>query len=168
MVIEPRGKRSPKKKLLSTDKRLTAFATDDSDNGMVELYYQFGRYLTIAGSRPGSIPTNLQGIWKSPCATTVGSSYTLKYQHRNELLAKRTDRSARVSSTTARLLPQVAVNGSKTAKINYGIDNGWTAHHNSDIWAMAYPFRADTIGTEPIFTAVTCWPMAGSWFAQHL
>ncbi len=45
-----------------TDRRLRMFASDDSDQGLVELYYQYGRYLSIASSRPGGLPSNLQGI----------------------------------------------------------------------------------------------------------
>ncbi len=161
------GEKKPEKEALPTDKRLTAFATDDSDNGMVELYYQFGRYLTIAGSRPGSIPTNLQGIWNHHVQPPWGSSYTLNINTEMNYWPSEPTGLQECHQPLLDFLPQVAVNGSKTAKINYGIDKGWTAHHNSDIWAMAYPSGGyDWDRTD--LTAVTCWPMAGSWFAQHL
>jgi alpha-L-fucosidase 2 len=61
----------------------------------------------------------------------------------------------------------LAVNGSETAKTNYGIDEGWCAHHNSDIWAKTSP--PGGYEWDPRSQARwACWPMSGAWFSLHL
>jgi alpha-L-fucosidase 2 len=64
-------------------------------------------------------------------------------------------------------MKELAVNGAKTAKVNYNIDKGWVAHHNSDLWAKSSPpggYDADPKGM-PRWSA---WPMSGAWFSTHL
>lgn len=58
------------------NKRLSEFQNDQADYGLVATYFQFGRYLTIAGSRSGGLPTNLQGIWNRHVQPPWGSNYT--------------------------------------------------------------------------------------------
>lgn len=60
-----------------TNRRLAMFSENDSDLGLVELYYQYGRYLTIASSRAGGLPSNLQGIWNYHVQPPWGSNYTV-------------------------------------------------------------------------------------------
>ncbi len=71
------GKYNASKDSLPTNKRLEAFAGDDADQGIVELYYQYGRYLAIASSRTGGVPSNLQGIWNRHVQPPWGSNYTV-------------------------------------------------------------------------------------------
>ena len=62
---------------------------------------------------------------------------------------------------------RLAVNGAQTAKVNYGINRGWLAHHNSDVWAQTAPtggYDSDPKGAP----RWSCWPMAGVWLCQHL
>src|SRR5690625_6940932 len=49
---------------LPTDERLTRVKNGEVDQTLLEIYFNFGRYLLISSSRPGSLPANLQGIWK--------------------------------------------------------------------------------------------------------
>jgi alpha-L-fucosidase 2 len=58
---------------------------------------------------------------------------------------------------------ELSVNGSKTARINYGISPGWVAHHNSDIWAMTNP-----VGAQGQLPGAFCWQMGGAWLSTHL
>lgn len=161
------GEKNPEKESLPTNKRLAQFATDDTDNGMVVLYYQYGRYLTIASSRAGSPPSNLQGMWNPHVQPPWGSSYTVNINtEMNYWPAELTGLQA-CHQPLLDFLPSLAANGSKTAKVNYGIEEGWTAHHNSDIWAMSYPSGGFDWDRTHI-PHVTCWPMAGGWFSQHL
>ncbi len=81
------GEDKPEKNSLPTNERLAAFANDDSDNGMVALYYQYGRYLMIASSRAGGNCYEPAGIMEPPCTTALGMQLYNKYQYRNELLA---------------------------------------------------------------------------------
>ena len=74
---------------LPTDERIAAFA-HGNDPALVTLLFQFGRYLMIAGSRPGGQPTTLQGLWNDS-NTWPGQQVHRQHQHRNELLARRRD-----------------------------------------------------------------------------
>ena len=71
-----------------------AFA-DGSDPGLAALYFQYGRYLLIASSRPGSQPANLQGIWNDSMSPPWGSKYTININTRDELLAGAVDQPGR-------------------------------------------------------------------------
>ena len=72
-----------------TDERLAAVREGAVDPGLAALYFQFGRYLLIASSRPGTQPANLQGIWNDDAEPAVGQQVHDQHQHRDELLARR-------------------------------------------------------------------------------
>ena len=150
-----------------TDKRLYQFAGKPTDNGLVALYYQFGRYLMIASSRPGSRATNLQGIWNDHVQPPWGSNYTTNINTQmNYWLAENTNLSE-CHQPLFDFMKELAVNGARTAKVNYNIQQGWTVHHNSDIWAKTSPtggYDWDPKGM-PRWSA---WPMGGAWSATHL
>ena len=62
---------------LPTDARLARVQNGEEDLGLVALYFAFGRYLTIASSRPGSLPSNLQGVWNGQLQPAWDSKYTI-------------------------------------------------------------------------------------------
>ena len=152
---------------LPTDERLRRFAAAPTDNALVVLYYQFGRYLMIASSRPGSRPTNLQGIWNEHVQPPWGSNYTTNINtEMNYWLAENTNLSE-CHQPLFDFMKELAVNGAATAKTNYNISEGWVTHHNSDLWAKTSPpggWDWDPKGM-PRWSA---WPMAGAWFSTHL
>ena len=118
---------------LPTDQRLLAFNKGPGDNHLAMLYYQFGRYLMIAGSRPGSRPTNLQGIWNDHVQPPWGSNYTTNINtEMNYWLAENTNLSE-CHQPLFDFMKELAVNGAVTAKTNYNINEGWVTHHNSDL-----------------------------------
>lgn len=159
--------KDPEALKLPTDQRMLRLNNGSSDNQLQTLYYQFGRYLLIACSRPGSPPANLQGMWNDHVQPPWGSNYTtninteMNYWH---------SESANLSECHQPLLDFIAalaVNGKETAKINYGIDQGWCAHHNSDIWAKTSP--PGGYEWDPRSQARwSCWPMSGAWLSLHL
>lgn len=152
---------------LPTDERLKQFASAPVDHGLQVLYYQYGRYLLISSSRPGSPPANLQGIWNQYVQPPWGSNYTTNINtEMNYWLAENTNLSE-CHQPLFDFIQELAVNGAKTAKVNYGIQQGWLAHHNSDIWAKTSPtggYDKDPKGT-PRWSA---WVMAGAWLSTHL
>ena len=152
---------------LPTDQRLRNYGTTQKDNQLQVLYYQFGRYLMIAGSRPGSRPTNLQGIWNDHVQPPWGSNYTTNINtEMNYWLAENTNLSE-CHVPLFDFMNELAVNGAITAKTNYNIDEGWVTHHNSDLWAKTSPpggYEWDPRAM-PRWSA---WPMAGAWFSTHL
>lgn len=152
---------------LPTDERLKNFTKDGPDNQLQTLYYQFGRYLLIACSRPGSRPANLQGIWNDHVQPPWGSNYTTNINtEMNYWLAENTNLSE-CHQPLFDFMRELAVNGAQTAKVNYGIMEGWVVHHNSDGWAKTSPpggWEWDPKG----MPRWSCWPMAGVWFSTHL
>ncbi len=152
---------------LPVNKRLEAFQNDDSDKGLIELYYQYGRYLAIASSRVGSLPSNLQGIWNRHVQPPWGSNYTTNINTEMNYWPVETTGLQECFEPLLSFVEHLSQEGSKTAKVNYGINKGWLAHHNSDAWVQASPtggYDQDP-SSSPRWS---CWPMAGVWFCQHL
>ncbi|HEX2628307.1 MAG TPA: glycoside hydrolase family 95 protein [Chitinophagaceae bacterium] len=151
-----------------TDKRLKQFQQFKNDNQLQVLYYQFGRYLLIASSRPGSRPANLQGIWNDHVQPPWGSNYTTNINtEMNYWLAENTNLSE-CHQPLFNFIKELSVNGAATAKTNYNINEGWVTHHNSDLWAKTSP-PGGLGGWDPRgMPRWSCWPMAGAWFSTHL
>jgi alpha-L-fucosidase 2 len=158
---------NPELDKLPTNTRLSRQGASGNDQGLQVLYYQFGRYLMIASSRPGSQATNLQGLWNDHVQPPWGSNYTVNANTQmNYWLAENTNLSE-LHQPLFDLIGRLAVNGARTAKENYGIQQGWVVHHNTDIWAKTSPsggYDWDPKGA-PRWSA---WPMGGAWLSTHL
>ncbi|HEV8286461.1 MAG TPA: glycoside hydrolase family 95 protein [Chitinophagaceae bacterium] len=152
---------------LPTDERLKKFSQSSIDNQLVVLYYQYGRYLMIASSRPGSRPTNLQGIWNDQVQPPWGSNYTTNINTEMNYWPAENTNLSECHQPLFNFMKELAVNGAITAKTNYNINEGWVAHHNSDLWAKTSP--PGGWDKDPRSAARwSCWPMAGAWFSTHL
>ena len=161
------GTSAPKVEKLSTDLRIKQFASNPTDNNLLELYFQYGRYLMIASSRPGGLPANLQGIWNRHIQPPWGSNYTMNINTEMNYWLTEVTNLPECFIPLSDFIKRLSVNGAQTAKINYGMKSGWLAHHNSDIWAQTAPtggYDSDPKGSP----RWTCWPMAGVWLCQHL
>lgn len=161
------GKVQSAKEKLPTDQRLVSFEKDDRDQGIAALYFQYGRYLTIAASRAGGLPTNLQGIWNRHVFPSWGSNYTININTEMNYWPTDVTNLSECFSPLSDFVKRLAVNGENTAKVNYHISEGWAAHHNSDAWAKTSPtggYAADPKGAP----RWSCWPMGGVWFCQNL
>ncbi|MXV14986.1 glycoside hydrolase family 95 protein [Pedobacter sp. HMF7056] len=152
---------------LPIPERMLRLNSGKADNQLQTIYYQFGRYLLISCSRPGSPPANLQGIWNDLVQPPWGSNYTTNINtEMNYWLAENTNLSE-CHQPLFDFMKSLAVNGAVTAKTNYEINEGWVTHHNSDIWAKTSPpggYDWDPRGA-PRWSA---WPMAGAWLSTHL
>ncbi|MBV9987462.1 MAG: glycoside hydrolase family 95 protein [Chitinophagaceae bacterium] len=150
-----------------TDRRLMNFAADPSDKLLPVLYYQFGRYLMIAASRPGGRPTNLQGIWNDAVQPPWGSNYTTNINTEMNYWPAENANLSECHQPLFDFIRELSVNGKQTARINYGIREGWTVHHNSDLWAKTSP--PGNYDKDPRSAARwAAWPMAGAWLSTHL
>lgn len=161
------GTENLQKEALPTNERLKSFEQDPTDNGLTELYYQYGRYLLIASSRPGGLPANLQGIWNRHVQPPWGSNYTTNINTEMNYWPAEITNLPECFLPLSDFIGRLAVNGAQTAKVNYGINRGWLAHHNSDVWAQTAPtggYDSDPKGAPQW----SCWPMAGVWLCQHL
>ncbi|QNL50602.1 glycoside hydrolase family 95 protein [Olivibacter sp. SDN3] len=152
---------------LPTNIRLKQFAEDQSDLGLQTLYYQFGRYLMISSSRPGSRPTNLQGLWNDHVQPPWGSNYTININTEMNYWPAENTNLSECHQPLFDFISELAVNGAKTAKINYGIQEGWLAHHNSDLWAKTSPVGAYD-QDKTYLPGAFCWHMGGAWLSTHL
>ena len=161
------GTENLQKEALPTNERLKSFEQDPTDNGLTELYYQYGRYLLIASSRPGGLPAHLQGIWNRHVQPPWGSNYTTNINTEMNYWPAEITNLPECFLPLSDFIGRLAVNGAQTAKVNYGINRGWLAHHNSDVWAQTAPtggYDSDPKGAP----RWSCWPMAGVWLCQHL
>lgn len=123
---------------LPTDRRIKRMKKAKDDNGLIALLFQYGRYLTISGSRKGTNAMTLQGIWNTKLRAPWSSSYTTNIN--TEMNYWCTD-SANLSECFEPLLglaKKLSVNGTVTAKDYYNC-SGFCSHHNSDIWGATYP-----------------------------
>ncbi|TFW32922.1 glycosyl hydrolase family 95 catalytic domain-containing protein [Massilia horti] len=141
--------------LKPTDQRIRDF--DGSDLTLASLYFQFGRYLLISSSRPGSQPANLQGLWNDALSAAWGGKYTININTEENYWPAETTNLAECAEPLIALVRDIAVTGQRTASVMYKA-RGWVTHHNTDIW------RA----TAPIDAAVGMWPVGGAWLTSHL
>jgi len=143
---------------LPTDERLKRVNEDNSDPLLAEQVFQYGRYLMIAGSRPGTQPLNLQGIWNYELHPSWGSKYTININIQMDYWVAEVCNLSECHEPLLRMVGELVAPGSKTAKTHYHAD-GWVAHHNTDLWR----------GTAPVDGAHWgMWPSGGAWLCQHL
>lgn len=149
---------------LPTDERLLRYADGKEDKNLEILYFNFGRYLLISSSRTMGVPANLQGLWNPYLNPPWSSNYTMNINlEENYWLAENTNLSE-MHLPLLGFIKNLSVTGKVTAKTFYGINEGWAAAHNSDIWAMTNP--VGQFGKEEPMWA--CWPMAGAWLSTHI
>jgi alpha-L-fucosidase 2 len=147
---------------LPTDERVRAFQSGD-DPHLIALLFQYGRYLLIAGSRPGTQPANLQGIWNDHLRAPWSSNWTININTQmNYWLAEPTNL-AECHTPLFDMIGDLSRNGRTTAMVNYGC-HGWVAHHNADLWRQSAPVGDFGHGD----TVWALWPMGGAWLCQHL
>jgi alpha-L-fucosidase 2 len=153
---------------LPTDERLHRYhahkqqTTISPDPQLEALLFQYGRYLLIASSRPGSQPANLQGIWNDQVRPPWSSNWTLNINAQMNYWLAETTNLSECHLPLFDLIEGLSVNGRKTAEINYGA-RGWVAHHNTDLWRHTAPTGEGT--GNPMWAN---WPMSAGWLCQHL
>ena len=143
---------------LPTDQRVARYA-QGGDEALAALYYQFGRYLLISGSRPGGQPLNLQGMWNPHVVPPWAGAYTLNINLEMNYWPAEESNLAECREPYLRMIGELAANGKKVAHDMYGLP-GWVAHHNTTIWRDAQPVDGDA---GPAF-----WNMAGPWLCHDL
>jgi alpha-L-fucosidase 2 len=145
----------------ATDQRLATLGARDPR--LVELFFQYGRYLLIASSRPGTRPATLQGIWNDQTRPPWSSNYTININTQMNYWPAESTNLAELHEPLLSFTRELAVNGARTAAVNYGA-RGWVAHHNSDVWAQSAPVGAFGQG-DPMWAN---WSGASAWLSQHL
>jgi alpha-L-fucosidase 2 len=140
-----------------TDQRLKNFA-DQDDPQLVALYFQFGRYLLIASSRPGTQPANLQGIWNESLNPPWESKWTTNINTEMNYWPVEVANLSECHQPLFDLIEDVAESGQRTAKEHYNC-RGWVLHHNTDLWRGTAPINNSNHGI---------WVTGGAWLCRHL
>lgn len=123
---------------LPTNRRLEVFDPVKPDMGLYPLLFQYGRYLMIAGSRPGSQPLNLQGIWNHQVRPPWSSNYTLNINTQMNYWPVFACDLFDMQEPLARLVQELAASGGEMAEKLYGVQ-GTVCHHNTDLWRFTWP-----------------------------
>jgi alpha-L-fucosidase 2 len=142
---------------LPTDQRPSEFLKNN-DPHLATLYFQYGRYLLISSSRPGSQPANLQGIWNHLMTPPWESKYTININTEMNYWPVETANLSECHEPLLRLVSELVENGSRTARVHYGA-RGWVCHHNTDLWRQTAPIDGPLWGF---------WPTGGAWLCTHL
>ncbi|RZT27601.1 alpha-L-fucosidase 2 [Kribbella sp. VKM Ac-2569] len=143
---------------LPTDVRVTR-AVEAEDPALAALIFNYGRYLMVASSRPGGLPTTLQGIWNDILRPPWSSNYTVNINTEMNYWPAETTNLSECHEPLLRFIDHLAEAGRRTARERYGC-SGWTAHHNTDAWCWTPPVEGDPRWSN--------WPLAGAWLARHV
>ena len=143
---------------LPTDERLQRVQKGAADQDLFALYFQYGRYLLIASSRPGSMPANLQGKWNESLTPAWGSKYTININTEMNYWPVETCNLSELHEPLFDLLEKGREDGRRVAKFYYGA-GGFVLHHNTDLWGHAVPIDGAQFGI---------WPMGAAWLSLHL
>lgn len=142
---------------LPTDKRLENIRkTGVPDVGMVETFFQYGRYLLISSSRPGGMPANLQGLWAWQMNPPWNADFHTNINVQMNYWPAEITNLSEMHLPLFDLIEALEKPGARTAKTMYGA-RGWVVHHLTDAWG----FTAPADGPQGI------WPMGAAWLAQH-
>jgi len=145
------------KSFRATNQRLASFY-EDEDPSLVALLFQYGRYLLISSSRPGTQPANLQGIWNDRLSPPWDSKYTININTEMNYWPAELTNLSECTWPLIRMVEDLAQTGQNVAKEHYNLD-GWVTHHNTDLWRGAAPINNSNHGI---------WPTGGAWLSQHL
>ncbi|WP_018474146.1 glycoside hydrolase family 95 protein [Echinicola pacifica] len=146
-----------KQSSLPTDQRIKFFE-NGKDQSLVGLYFQFGRYLMISGSRPGGQPLNLQGIWNDKVIPPWASAYTMNINLQMNYWPTELTNLSECHEPLFTAIKELAVNGEESSRQLFG-QQGWMANHNMTIWRHAEPVD---------FCACSFWPMVAGWLMSHM
>ena len=144
-----------------TDERLTNFAAAP-DPALLALYFNYGRYLLISSSRPGTQPANLQGIWNYQVQPPWSSNWTANINVQMNYWPSETCNLSDCTEPLLSLIQDLSQTGMRAAQETYGLP-GWVTHHNIDIWRAANP-----VGMGVGSPTWGNWCMSGPWLCAHL
>lgn len=144
---------------LPIDRRMEEGREKGFHSDFAALYFQYGRYLLISSSRPGSLPANLQGIWNEEMQPPWDSKFTININTEMNYWP------AEICGLSECHLPlfdhllRMWEKGRETAERMYGC-RGFVAHHNTDLWGDCAP--------QDIYIPATYWVMGGAWLCTHI
>ena len=150
---------------IPTDSLLRSYNSGNiqNDRFLETLYFQYGRYLLITSSRTKAVPANLQGLWNPHLQAPWRGNYTININLEENYWPAFVANLAEMAIPLDGFVQALAENGRYTSKNYYNINRGWSAGHNSDIWAMANP-----VGEKNEKPEWANWPLGGAWLVETL
>ncbi len=142
----------------TTDARITAMQNGYIDTDLLELYYQFGRYLLISSSRPGDLPANLQGIWADGLKPPWSADYHININIQMNYWPAEITNLGELHKPFIDFIDAMRPNARRTAQEVYGM-KGIVAHYTTDVWHYTEPMGAVVYGM---------WPMGIAWSCQNI
>ncbi len=147
---------------LPTDERLSRYTAGGEDAALPVLLYQFGRYLLLSGSRPGTRALNLQGVWNDQMQPPWSSNYTTNINTEMNYWPAEITGLPGVHEPLFDLVDTLTVTGGEVAREHFHA-RGAAVNHNTDIWGHATPVGAHSKGS----AVWGWWPMAYAWLSGH-
>lgn len=143
----------------TTDQQMEAIHKAGNCNSLMNLYFNYGRYLLISSSREGGLPANLQGIWNHEMQPPWGCKYTININTQMNYWPAELTNLSECQMPLFEHLKRMRPHGEMVAKDMYNC-RGITAHHNTDIYGDCAP--------QDQWMPATIWPMGMAWLATHL
>ena len=141
------------------DVRLERMRKGSSDLGLASLYFNYGRYLLISSSRPGSLAANLQGVWNQDFSPAWGSKYTININTQMNYWPAETCNLGECHGPLFDMIERMRPSGRRTAQEMYGC-RGFVCHHNTDLWSDTCPVDRNI--------SSSYWPMGAAWLCLHI
>lgn len=148
---------------LPTDERLIRHEEGAEDQALYALLFHYGRYLTIAASRPGTQAMNLQGIWNDHLKAPWHSNYTININTEMNYWPTLYVNLLECAEPMIRLVRELGESGRRSSKAFYDAP-GFCAHHNTDLWRLSGPVGNGQDGSG----LWALWPLSGGWLCRHL
>lgn len=142
----------------TTDARIAAMQNGYVDTDLIELYYQFGRYLLISSSRPGDLPANLQGIWADGLKVPWSADYHININIEMNYWPSEITNLGELQEPFIDFIDALRPDAGRTAREVYGM-KGIVAHYTTDVWHYTEPLGAIRYGM---------WPMGIAWCCQNI
>jgi len=143
---------------IPTDERILRYQESKTDNHLSELVFQFGRYLLISSSRPGTLPANLQGIWANKIQTPWNGDYHTDVNIEMNYWPAEVTNLSEMHLPLFDLISSLAEPGARTAQIQYGL-KGWVVHPITNVWGYTSPGESASWGMHT---------GASAWICQHI
>ena len=142
-----------------TDTRLRFVRSGGEDTDLEAMYFQFGRYLLMASSRPGTMPANLQGVWNEAVKPPWNSDYHININIQMIYWPADVANLSEMQEPLWDMLDRLRERGRATARDHYGVERGFVAHHTTDAWWWTSPVGSARYGM---------WPSGGAWLSRHM
>ncbi|MBL7968890.1 MAG: glycoside hydrolase N-terminal domain-containing protein [Prolixibacteraceae bacterium] len=143
---------------IPTDERVSRFREAKNDNHLTELVFQYGRYLLISSSRPGTMPANLQGIWANKIQTPWNGDYHTDVNIEMNYWPAEVTNLSEMHLPMFDLIASLVEPGSKTAQVQYN-SKGWVVHPITNVWGYTSPGESASWGMHT---------GAPAWICQHI